>query len=126
MWFKSGEGDEMTDFITAKIFGSGTYGTAQGHLNAEAVRTQNTGKHVKGKKIFSLIFPSYKGMREKYTILKKAPILLPFMWVVRWIEMIFHPSKIKAQKKRLDMLNAEGVNKYQSELDYVGLKYYVE
>ena len=62
-------------------------------------------------------------MCQKYRFLKKAPFLLPIMWVVRWFEALFTPSKIKAQKRNVDMVSQESVNNYQKELDYVGLDF---
>ena len=123
VWFDGKAADEMTDFMTAKIFGSGAYGTVEGRLNSEAVRTGNTGNNVKSKKLFSLIFPPYNAMCQKYPFLKKAAILLPLMWVIRWFEAIFTPSKITNQKQNLDALTTEGVSKYHNELKYVGLNF---
>ena len=126
VWFTGEESTEITDFMTTKIFDSGAYGTEEARINAGAVRTANTGKGMKIKKIFRLIFPSYKGMCQKYRFLKKVPILLPIMWVVRWVQTLFTPSKIKAKKKELGMLSVESVNRYQKELDYVGLRFNFE
>ena len=123
VWFNSEEGDELTDFMTAKIFNSGAYGKVEEKIQADALRTSGSGKNARKRKTLSLIFPSLSDMKLKYKVLKKAPILLPFMWMVRWIEAIFTPSKVKAQKKRLDMISQEGVNKYQNELEYVGLSF---
>ena len=123
VWFNSCESDEITDFMTQRIFDSGAYGTLENKLNSEAIRTSNTGKNVKAKKILRVIFPTYAGMSQKYPILKKAPVLLPVMWVVRWFAAIFNPSKIKEQKKQVDMVSQESVNRYQNELAYVGLDF---
>lgn len=123
VWFGGEESTELTDFMTTKIFDSGAYGTAEAKVVSQAVRTSNTGKCMKLKRIVSLLFPSYGGMCQKYRFLKKVPILLPIMWVVRWVQTLFTPSKIKARKKEIDLLNTESVNKYQNELDYVGLRF---
>lgn len=123
VWFNSAPSDDVTDFMTAKIFGSGAYGTLKDKINSEAVRTGNTGKNVKRKRLFTAIFPGLAGMRQKYPVLKKAPVLLPVMWVVRWFEAIFKPSKIKEQKRRLDMLSDDGVSQFEKELHYVGLDF---
>ena len=123
VWFGGDDATEMTDFMTSKIFDSGAYGTHEAKVVSEAVRTSNTGKSMKVKRAFSLLVPSYSAMCQKYRFLRKIPVLLPFMWVVRWFEIMCKPSKIKARKKDLDMLNAESVNKYQNELDYVGLRF---
>ena len=121
VWFKSAESDEITDLMTTKIFDSGAYGTQEDRLSAEALRAGNNGKNAKKKRLISLIFPSYANMKLKYKILKKVPILLPFMWVVRWFEAVFTPSKVKSKKKQLNMISQEGVDRYQSELNLVGL-----
>lgn len=126
VWFASEESTDLTDFMTKKIFDSGAYGTKESKVNADAVRTSNTGKGMKIKKVFGWIFPSFKGMCQKYRFLKKVPILLPIMWVVRWVQVLFAPSKIKARKKELDMLSQESVNQFASELDYVGLHFNFE
>lgn len=126
VWFNGEKSTDITDFMTAKIFDSGAYGTKEARVNAGAVRTANTGKGMKIKKIFGWIFPSYAGMCQKYRFLKKVPILLPIMWVVRWVQTLFTPSKVRARKNELDMLNQDSVNKYQSELDLVGLKFNFE
>lgn len=123
VWFNGKEADEKAEFMTSKIFGSGAYGTLEGKLNSEAVRTGNTGKNVKGKRLLTVIFPGLNGMRQKYPILKKAPFLLPIMWVVRWLGAIFKPSKIKAQKKNLDLISNESVSQFHNELKYVGLDF---
>ena len=126
VWFGSAESDDLSDFITAKIFESETYGTFEGGVNAEAIRLSKTTTNVKKKKMLSLIFPPFHGMKKKYGILNKVPILLPFMWGVRWIEALFNFQKVKNQKKILDMMSDENINKYQSELNYVGLDFNFE
>ena len=126
VWFAGAESTELTDFMTKRIFDSETYGTNEAKVNAGAVRTSNTGKGMRIKKVFGWIFPSYKGMCQKYRFLKKVPILLPIMWVVRWFQLLFTPSKIKVRKKELGMLSEESVSKYQNELDYVGLRFNFE
>ena len=126
VWFNGGESDEKSEFMTRIIFDSGAYGTAEGKINSEAIRTGNTGKNVKLKKFFRIIFPTYAGMKQKYPVLKKAPVLLPIMWVVRWFGGMFNPSKFKEQKKSLDMVSNESINQYQRELDYVGLHFNFE
>ena len=123
VWFNSRPSDEKTEFMTTKIFDSGAYGTHENRVISDAVRTANTGKGMKVKRVFSLLFPSYSGMCQKYRFLKKVPVLLPFMWVFRWLELLFTPSKIKARKNDLDLLNTESVDKYQNELHYVGLDF---
>ena len=121
VWFNSAESDDISDFLTTKIFNSGAYGTAEGKMNSEAVRISGSAKSAKLKVIMNVIFPTYKAMCQKYPFLKKAPVLLPFMWVFRWIVTLFQPSKIRAQKRNVDILSRESINNYHDELRYVGL-----
>ena len=126
VWFGGKESTELTDFMTAKIFDSETYGTRENKIISEAVRTSNTGSFMKTKRLLSLIFPTHSAMCQKYGFLKKAPILLPVMWVFRWFHLLFTPSRIKARKKELELLDKQSVNEYQSELDMVGLRFNFE
>ena len=123
VWFNGAEATGLTDFMTTKIFDSGAYGTHEAKVVSEAVRTSNTGKFMRLKRVVSLLVPPYHAMCQKYRFLRKIPVLLPFMWVFRWFHLLFTPSRIKARKKELGMLNTESVNKYQNELDYVGLHF---
>ncbi len=122
-WFEDGEWDEKSVFITKKIIRSLTYGSSDNRNLARAIKASKTTKHVKLKKVMGLIFPTYFSMSQKYPVLKKAPVLLPIMWVVRWFEAIFNPSKIKNQKRNIDMISEESVGKYHDELNYVGLDF---
>ena len=123
VWFNSAKSDDLSDFITAKIFGSGAYGTFEGSINAEAVRLSKGNENVKRKKALNIIFPPLQGMKKKYNVLNKAPVLLPVMWVVRWFEALFNFKKVKKQKQILDMMSDENISKYQNELNYVGLDF---
>lgn len=46
------------------------------------------------------------------------------MWVVRWIDALINKKdSIMRQSERLNKINASIVEKYNDELDYVGLKF---
>lgn len=63
-------------------------------------------KHSKAQSIFGSLFPSLKHMRLRFPVLKKAPILLPFLWLVRLFELMFNKkargklAKIKAADRK--------------------------
>ena len=122
-WFYDGAEDELTEFITKKIFASEAYGTGEAHIQSEAVKMSKSGGDVKKRKFIRLMFPPYSGMCQKYPFLKKAPILLPFMWIWRLIVAIFYPEKIRVQKEKLDRISEDSIQKYQDELNYVGLDF---
>lgn len=124
VWFGTEIGDEMSDFITDKIFGSGSYGTYKSHVLSSAVKTSNSDRNVKTKKLFNLIFLPYKSMCKKYPILKKFPMLLPIMWVLRGINaVVYHKDRISRQQRDLKIITDDNVKKYKQELNYVGLKF---
>ncbi len=63
-----------------------------------------------------LVFPEFKIMREKYPILKKAPIFLPFTWVARIFKDIF--SKETTVKTRINTIKMiQDTN--QEEVEYI-------
>jgi hypothetical protein len=80
------------------------------------------GKVVSGVK---LVFPPYSGMAMHFPVLKKAPFLLPVMWLVRWVELIFVRRKSALEKGALMRIaTAERVQSYQEQLNYVGLDFH--
>lgn len=129
VWFKGTECDEVSRFITAKIFENGVYGTMIADMKARAVRLSK-GTNVRGAKLkryVQLIFPKYKYMYLIYPFLRKYPIMLPFMWVWRLITaLLFKRKKIKTINNEMDVINNEVICEVQAELDYVGLGFNFE
>ena len=127
VWFDKANGDEVTDFITEVIFGSGSYGTEQAHVLADAVKTsKSTGsaQSAKKRKMRNLLFLPYASMCIKYPFLKKLPFLLPVMWVVRALTAVFQKrDNIRVQSERLKMMAPENIDRYQAALHFVGLDY---
>ncbi len=127
VWFGEAEGDEITDFMTSKIIGSGSYGTTDAHIISSAVKTSKTSKTEKGikvKKIFDMVFVPYKNMKQLYPSLKKFPFLLPIMWIIRLVNTIFNrQDRIKKHSEELKLMTTENIIKYQDELDFVGLDF---
>ena len=73
------------------------------------------------------IFPSAKDLSAKYTVLKKAPVLLPGVWVHRLITaVLFKRKNIKTQYESVNMMSSENISAYQNELNYVGLDFNFE
>lgn len=124
VWFDGRENDEKTDFITDVIFNSGVYGTRDKHAISEAVKISKSTDKVKTRKFFKLIFPSFQVMRIKYPCLKKAPFLLPIMWIHRILmTILFKGDRIEAQARAIDQMSAENINNYQQSLSFVGLDF---
>ena len=127
VWFDAKAATELTEFITDRVLTSGSYGTLDRYQVAEAVRTSTIEQSIskaKRKALWQLIFMPLSEMQIKYPVLKRAPVLLPIMWVVRWGTAIFCKRKnIRIEQERLRKLNAETISAYQKELELVGLRY---
>jgi len=116
-WFEEDENTEFNEvekfiFKGQSIDNNINYGTHE-----------NNGKE---KYILRLFFPEFKIMREKYPILKKAPILLPATWIARLFKDIF--SKETTVKARLDTIkkiqnvNQDDVDKIHKIYKKLGIK----
>lgn len=124
VWFNNKQANDISDFITDRIFESGSYGTYVSHILSGAVKYSNFGKNAKFKKVFNLIFPPYKDMSRKYPVLKKIPLLLPFVWTGRIINILFTKKyKIAERRKELNYMSEENIAKYKKELNYVGIDF---
>lgn len=126
VWFYGAGCDEKSAFITHKIFESDAYGTEKAKLEAQATKAaQGKGaKNAKKRQLGRVLFPKYENMCIMYPAVKKAPIILPFMWVWRFFEVLFTRRKnIKKQFDKIDNINDEAIEKYDAELRYVGLPY---
>ncbi len=88
LWFENGSlTPEVIDFELYTLRG-GTYGTLVNYIENETSK-RGIGFY------FSRIFPRFSFMVKRYPILKKCPILLPFLYIVRWIVAIFDGSVMK-------------------------------
>lgn len=124
VWFGGAQSDEMSEFITDKIFSSGTFGTADAANRAQVLRESENHSAFRRKRIVSVIFPDYRAMCTLYGFLKRMPVLLPVMWVVRWINVLLNKrGSIKRAYGRLRGISEKNVSEYQQELDYVGLDF---
>lgn len=126
-WFEDRESDEKTDFISEIIFNSGVYGTHESDVLSDAYKQVKSGEKAKNIRIinfFKTAFLPYSNMSQKYHILKKAPFLLPVMWIIRCFEIVFCKSdKIKAQVNDFKNTTADRITEYGQALNFVGLDF---
>ncbi len=127
VWFNGKEETPLTAHITERIAKSGAYGLKEQRDRANAARVNATSgslKSAKRKALRSMIIIPYGDMKKKYPILNKCPILLPVMWVVRWVNAIFRRKLvIKNQMMKLDKMDEAVADTYNQELELVGLRY---
>lgn len=126
-WFSGAEPTEITDFITDVIFNSNSYGNHEDHIAGLMIRSQKTTGHktnTRAREIVKTLFLPYRYMREKYPMLNKAPVLLPFMWIVRGVTVIFTtPNKINKWYEDTKLMSDENTDTYHKSLKFVGLDY---
>ena len=128
VWFEAAPETEMTDFITDYVFGSGSFGSGESRTLSRAVRdTKHTLPGISGRMVYlwQTAFPPVQTLRGKYRILKKAPWLLPVVWLIRpFYKLLFEWSSLRRQERNLDALSPENLRSRQDALGYVGLDYF--
>ena len=126
VWFADQTSDQMSDYISSVIFGNGSWGTET--QRTVAMVSKNTSldqiKTRQQKMVFWTIFPRLDRMQQIYPVLRKAPILLPIMWVVRWFVLLLtRRKKVFGWVKSHGSVTTEKVSEFQDGLTYVGLSY---
>ena len=125
-WFEDCPENEKTEFITQFIFTSGEYGRVHNSDLSSALKSTKNGQSAqaaKRKRVFHALFPGYSSMSKIYPVLKKLPILLPIMWLVRAVRKLFHAGEVKQFVDHRLSFKAEEVSEYQKSLNYVGLDF---
>ena len=129
-WFDGGAEDDRTELMTDFIFDSGSWGKWENHVLSAELRNVKKAGSLRGGKIRSVVravFPSGKEIQARYSVLKKAPWLLPVIWPVRWADvLIFRRHRIRQKQRDLRSATAEKVENYQRILNYVGLDFRFE
>lgn len=127
LWFGTGVENDRLTLLTDYIFASGSWGQMESKALARAVRD---GKHsplgFSGRLLYlwQTAFPPVQTLRGKYKVLKKAPWLLPVVWLVRpFYKVLFEFRSLKNQERNLAALSRENVDSRQKFLHLVGLEY---
>ena len=126
VWFSDAPSSDVTDLITNVIFKSGVFGNKSSHVLSQEIRaTARSGKSTsKAARLINLAFMPYSSMCIKYPFLKRVPILLPVMWVVRWIDILFFKRhRVKEKMHDFNLLEKDKVEAYRQELSAVGLSF---
>lgn len=127
VWFEDAPTDEKIALMTQFLFSSGSWGEEESKALSRMLRDSKhsvLGFNGKFLYIFQTLFPGVEVLREKYTILKKAPYLLPLVWVYRLIwKLLFQRDSLKIHEKNLDTINRQNLENRHQMLNYVGLDY---
>jgi hypothetical protein len=125
-WFENGEGNETSEFMGEFIFKSGVWGDVQSHYLAQEAKVQKgTSSFAAGrlKTILKVIFPSREYAQVTYPVLRKWPILLPFVWVVIWVRtLLFRRDALKRRKEQFTAVTGETLDAYRRSMEFVGIE----
>ena len=125
--FETAEETKETALITQMILGSGVYGSEEGHIAAQGVRDKaygKTAKQVRSKHWRQLVFLPYQDMCKKYPLVEKCALLLPVMWIVRWVQALTGKQQnIRNQRRRMKIMTAQRIDSYEQALRAVGLAF---
>lgn len=123
VWFEETAENDRSTLITNVIFNSGQYGTAErGLINRAVLHHKGSSTRAKFVRLRDGVFLPYIQMKHRYKMVKKYPISLPVMWVVRWFEILFCRRYVfKVQKEQSRMMNQSSMNESLQALRFVGL-----
>lgn len=93
-WFGDGEHTEVTREMENYLLGASIYGSSHNRIAIEHVQA---GGHI--KYALQRIFMPYKKLKTLYPRLEKAPYLLPFYEVRRWLTILFSRRAKNAVKE---------------------------
>ena len=127
VWFEDRESDPVADLLTDYIFASGSWGGAESHALSQMVRSAEKSGLSRGGKLLYLqgsLFPKVTQLETKYPVLKKAPWMLPLVWLYRpFYKVLFERKDVKRKQMILQKITAEGVDARREMLRYVGLDF---
>ena len=126
MCFDGEDGNQVTEYIIEAVFNGGAFDKKQAEILSTTLKQVNQGKSVariKIEKVFNSIFVPYSSMCNMYRILKKLPILLPFVWIWHFFRRLFTKGKLKDYNKEFKDMKEDNVKAYKQSLNFVGLDY---
>lgn len=91
--------------------------------NADEVSRAALTNKSKSQKLINILFPNIKHMKLKYSILEKAPFLLPIFWVIRMFEFVFSRNKnIGDKQKKFSNIDQKSIDIMNEIFEKSGLK----
>lgn len=127
-WFADQPADAVTETITQRIFFNGVYGHHTDRVVSVMARTtrENTDKRPSTvKRVLCVIFPDRNALQTQgYPILQKWPVLLPFVWVARWLRLIFvHRDRVRIKIQDFRNTSVKNVDAFERSLEFVGIRF---
>lgn len=116
--FTHNDSDVFSDKILDYICNGGVYGNSENHIAVKKSRNNNIVVYA-----WQRLFLPYSSMVITYPVLKKAPYLLPFCWIARWIGAILggKSRKIKSEIACAKQMSNEKVDEIKEMRSRLGL-----
>jgi len=125
VWFEDAPENEQSRIITDYIFSSGSWGSDESMAVSVVVRDSGaSGNKTRGRiaYILHLMFPGVDVLRDKYTVLKKAPVLLPLVWLYRPFYKLFsEPRSMRRRVNTISGLTDERLDRHRRIMEGLGL-----
>ncbi|MBQ3257704.1 MAG: nucleotidyltransferase family protein [Oscillospiraceae bacterium] len=127
VWFEDAMETAMSEFLTDVVFNSGSFGMYNQRLISQVLRDKRYSAFGINSRLLYLwqtAFPSADVLKDKYTVLKKAPWLLPAVWLVRpFYKLLFERDTLEEQERNLQALSENQVAARRAVLREIGLDY---
>lgn len=127
VWFEDSLPDEKTEVMTQFIFASGSFGQMESRTLSLTVRDAGhspLGFNGRLMYLWQTAFPGVDILKDKYTVLKRMPWLLPLVWLIRPFYKIFFETKdLNKKKKNIMALSRENLDQRDQMLKYFDLEY---
>ena len=127
-WFEDAPANETVELMGEYIFASGSFGDQQSRKQGTALRQSKDsvfGTNAKRAYIWNRLFPPLWLLKSKYTVLQKAPWLLPVIWLIRpFYKLLFERNSLKKQMKEIDAIDDESLNRHRELLKKMGIDYH--
>ncbi len=124
-WFEGGPWDDKIEHITNVLFNENAKQHKDNKVIAQdtrAVHNAGSVKKAKRNRFFRSLFPGKQAMIQTYPQWRNVP--LPIAWVMRWFHTLFcRRDAIKRQLTEKHEINAQDVENYRQDLEYIGLQF---
>lgn len=127
VWFDHAPGDPVTEQITGFLFSGGDWGKLENQFylaSVSAAEQEGAATHSGWKAFVRAVFPPISTLNYRYSFLLRRPWLLPAVWVIRWVDLLFfRTGSLKRKFKALGSVNNTTTAAYIRALQDVGLDF---
>ena len=129
-WFEGAAPTKAVEILTQTAFRGGIYTLEESQLTVSVIKLNKETSSLSGSKykwLWKKLFPPASTLRQRFPVLKKYPVLLPFAWVVRWFDALFlrRDQLKRGLSKSQELMNMDTgrVSEYENQLRAVGLDF---